>query len=274
MRPLLGTYVAIGTEGAEDETAVAVDAAFDGIENIHRMMSFHDPASELSRLNRDAFRAPQTLSPPVARVLRAALGLARASGGRFDPTVAGRLVASGLLPSPSQEGVDVRARWSDVHWLSDGRIRFAKPLWLDFGGIAKGYAVDMAVRILWRHGVRSGIVNAGGDLRVFGAARQIDVRDPVDPQRSIPLARIQNAAMATSAGYFSPIPGCSALVDAATGKSMGMSASVTVCAPRAVWADALTKVVMVDESRALPLLRRLRAQAVVMTIDGECREWS
>lgn len=268
MRPLLGTYVAIGTEGAEDQTAVAVDAAFDRIEKIHRLMSFHDPASELSRLNRDAFRAPQTLSPPVARVLCAALGMARASEGRFDPTVAGRLVASGLLPSPAGDGVDVRARWSDVHCLPDRRVRFAKPLWLDFGGIAKGYAVDLAVRALWQHGIRSGIVNAGGDLRVFGAPRHIDVRDPADPGKRIPLLEIRDGAVATSAGYFSTVSGRSALIDTDSGDSMGLETSVTVSAPRAIWADALTKVVLACGAASIPLLRRLHAQAIVMTADG------
>jgi len=271
VRPLLGTYVSISVDGSDTASALAVEAAFEGIEHIQRLMSFHDPASELSRLNRDGHRAPQRVSPHVRRVLRAALGLARASGGCFDPTVAGRLVAAGMLPPPSSTPVDPDARWSDVHWQPDGRVQYAKPLWLDFGGIAKGYAVDVAVRILWGHGVRSGVVNAGGDLRVFGAPRTINVRNPADPVRALPLARVRDAAVATSAGYFSAVPGRSALMDAATGEDLAASVSVSVCAPRALWADAMTKVVLADPSKAGVLLRRLRATAVLMTDDGRRR---
>jgi FAD:protein FMN transferase len=271
MRPMLGTYVVIGTARHDAVSAQAVAAAFDGIERVQRWMSFHDPASELSRLNRSAYETAQAVSPATRRVLRAALGLARASEGRFDPTVAGRLVTAGFLPAPAAERVDAKARWSDVRWLPDGRIRFDKRLWLDLGGIAKGFAVDLAVRILWQHGLRSGVVNAGGDLRVFGASRQIDVRDPTAPQHSIPLLRVQDAAVATSAGYFSPIPGNTALMDADSGQSLGLASSVTVCAPRAIWADALTKVVLADEAIAVRLLRRLHAQAVLSGVGGWTR---
>ena len=55
-------------------------------------------------------------------------------------------------------------------------MRYAKRLWLDLGGIAKGYAVDEAVRVLQRQGLRAGIVNAGGDLRCFGSVETVAKR--------------------------------------------------------------------------------------------------
>jgi thiamine biosynthesis lipoprotein len=207
------------------------------------------------------------------RVLRAALALARASEGGFDPTVGGRLVASRHLPMPvDADAVDPTADWRDVELGRDRRVRFRKPLWLDLGGIAKGYAVDRAVTALRAAGVHGGVVNAGGDLRVFGDALEVvHVRDPATPSHARPLLHLRDGAAATSAGYFSAHDGQSALVGARHGGRLGQDVSATVCAPRAVWADALTKIVLADADAALPLLRRLRAQAALLGIDGALR---
>lgn len=272
-RPWLGTVVVVRVEARDDATAGrAVDAAFHAIAAVHAAMSFHAPDSELARLNRDAHASAQRVSPPLARVLRAALALARASDGRFDPTVAGRLVDSGHLPRPDGPGADPAADWRDIRLDAEGRVRFLRPLWLDLGGIAKGFAVDRAVAAARAAGATSGLVNAGGDLRAFGdAVEPLRVRDPGDPARSFELATLRDGAVATSAPYFSAERGASALVDVHRGASITAARSVTVCAPRAVWADALTKVVLADEDAATPLLRQLRAQAARLDAGGDVR---
>ena len=282
VRPLLGTFVSIrvpaGANDAERTRAArAVELAFERIAEIQRCMSFQDPYSELSRINCHAHRAPQQVCASLRRVLRAALALAAASDGRFDPCIAGRLVEWGLLPLPvapdavPEDRVDPRASWRDVQIRPDGRVRYGKRLWLDLGGIAKGYAVDEAVRVLQRQGLRAGIVNAGGDLRCFGTVETIQVRDPAEPSRTLPLLELRDAAAATSAGYFSESEH-TALVHPQRGTSLGRNASVTVCAPRAIWADALTKVVLTAPTRAAPLLSRLGARAMLVHADGVRRQ--
>jgi len=264
-RPLLGTVVAVRVEGASGWIDGAVERAFDAIADVQRRMSFHDPDSELSRLNRAAVHAPQVVSAPTWRVLRAALALARASDGRFDPTIGGRLVAWRQLPAPDSTDVDPATTWRDVELGRERSVHFRKPLWLDLGGIAKGYAVDRAVAVLRAAGMRGGVVNAGGDLRAFGDALEVvHVREPNDPARSRPLLHLRDGAVATSAGYFSTRDGRSALVDTRRDGSLGHDVSVTVCAPRALWADALTKVVLADAAAAVPLLQRLHAQAALL----------
>jgi len=271
-RPLLGTVVAVRVEGAAGWIDDAVARAFDAVSQVQRRMSFHDPDSELSRLNRAAVQAPQAMSASTWRVLRAALALARASDGLFDPAIGGRLVAWQQLPAPDSADVDPAATWRDVELGHDCRVRFRKPLWLDLGGIAKGYAVDRAVAVLRASGMRGGVVNAGGDLRVFGDALEVvHVREPNDPARSRPLLHLRDGAVATSAGYFSTRDGRSALVDTCGNGSLGHDVSATVCAPRALWADALTKVVLADADAAVPLLRRLHAQAALLDGAGAPR---
>lgn len=267
-QPWLGTLVSIRVTAEPDLATRAISAAFAEIGKIHQRMSFHDPASELSRLNTRAHREPQTVSARLHRVLSVSLALAHATGGSFDPTIGRRLVEQGRLPAPAGDAPDPDAGWRDVALDRAGRVRFRRPLWLDLGGIAKGYAVDRAIACLRRQGVASAVVNAGGDLRSFGPPHRVWVRDPADPGNSLPLLEIGNAAVATSAGYFNDHPPHSAIVDPRTGVGLGDDSSVTVCARRAIWADGLTKAVLADPAGSLPLLRRLGASAVLLDRNG------
>ncbi|WP_197711813.1 FAD:protein FMN transferase [Polynucleobacter necessarius] len=91
----------------------------------------------------------------------------------------------------------------DIHFLTSELITASRPVCLDLGGIAKGFAVDMAVKILISEGVSAGIVNAGGDLRVFGDySKPIYIRNPKNPIELLELGVLQDSAMATSSLYF------------------------------------------------------------------------
>ena len=173
-RPLLGTLVEMRVEAPDGACArAAVEAAFAEISAVHARMSFHEAGSDLSRLHAARVGTQVEIDARTSEVLRCALDLAARSQGRFDPTIAGRLVAQEFLPPPRSPFLpDVRASWRDVE-LTDGGVRLHRPLWLDLGGIAKGYAVDRAVGVLLAHGATQALVNAGGDLRVAGAREEI-----------------------------------------------------------------------------------------------------
>jgi thiamine biosynthesis lipoprotein len=243
-RPLLGTLVEIAADRAE-----AIDAAFAAIARVQALMSYHDPASELSRLNREAATRAVRVSPWTAEVLQLALRVAAESGGVFDPTVAPRLCALGFLPAtPGAPRADRRATWRDVQADGD-RVRFRRALRLDLGGIAKGFAVDRAVESLQAAGVASGVVNAGGDLRVFGSEIQrVHLRDPASPGTFPQTLALRDAALATSAAYFSRkrwrgAPVC-ALLDGRSRAPGDIATSASVVAPTAALADAFTKVAL------------------------------
>jgi len=265
-RPLLGTRVECGARGDDAGLlTAALRRALDEVAAVHHLCSFHDPASELSRLNREAWRCPQRVDRRTARALRWALSIARASGSAFDPTVAPRLVAAGFLPAPpGAPEPDSRARFDDV--LVDGdRIRFRRPLWLDLGGVGKGYAVDRAVAALRAAGVRSGWVDAGGDLRVFGdRPHRVAVRDPATGARVVALIELANAALASSSACFTRRDsGTSHLFDPIR-ERFATAPGATVIAPTCALADGWTKGVLFAPRRAARALRRLGGAALLV----------
>lgn len=271
-QPLLGTFVTVRAAGRPRPTlSRAITSAFREIGQIHASMSFHDPASELSALNRDAYRTAVTVSDDLFAVLSLARTLFEATGGTFDVSVAPELVRWKYLPRHDRT---VRRGTLASLELGPGRsVRFTEPLLLDLGGIAKGYAVDLAVAALQHARIPAGVVNAGGDLRVFGPdAELVHVRHPRSPGTLVPIAELRDAAIATSAPYFSRrrVAGhdVTPIVDPKRRAACADARSVSVIAPACALADALTKVVALQGSSASAALARFQASALILEADG------
>jgi thiamine biosynthesis lipoprotein len=259
-RPLLGTYVAVrATAASARQAGRAIDAAFDEIARIDALMSFQRPDSDVARLNREAARRPVCVDRRTAAVLRWARALATASGGGFDVTVAPQLVAGGWLPVPIDAAApDPSASWRDVVLDADGSVRFRRPLWIDLGGIAKGYAVDRGAAVLRAHGAH-GCVNAGGDLRVVGAAvERVALRLDAPHAQDRPVVELRDGALASSG---TPSGRAGPHIDPRRGDPVRERRFVCVVAARCVVADALTKVVLARGQRSVSLLRRYGAVA-------------
>src|SRR6185503_6354913 len=107
LRPAMGTLVHVSASGPEASVQHCVDAAFACVERVERLMSFHDPQSDLSRVNREACRTPQTVHPWTWAVLRRAVRIAQESAGLFDIPVAPLLVREGLLPGSPDSSLGV-----------------------------------------------------------------------------------------------------------------------------------------------------------------------
>jgi len=145
---------------------------------------------------------------------------------------------------------------------------------IDLGGIAKGFAVDRAVEALLGQGIAEGLVNAGGDLRVFGPrSHAVDIRDPRQPDRALYRVALRDAALASSAGRFDPTCSRHALdsgvIDPATAMPVRSIIGATVCAPSCVIADALTKVVMNAGEGAAAILEHYGANALFVSARGQ-----
>jgi thiamine biosynthesis lipoprotein len=237
------------------------------VDVVQRLMSFHEDASDVSRANRDALARPVQVHPHTYAVLRQAQAIADASAGVFDICVAGRLVEWGILPPPRAVGrPDPGASWRDIELGPEHTLRFHRPLWIDLGGIAKGYAVDRAIEAIAPAGARRCIVNAGGDLRVAGRGTQRVLLDAErDPADSVPVLEIENLGLASSSGLrhrrrHGDRP-AGPHVHGRTRSVIGARSFVSVVAPTCIVADALTKVVMAQRRRALPVLQRHGAAA-------------
>src|SRR5262249_1109118 len=145
-RPLLGTLVEITAAGGENhQTERAVESGFDAIERVHRLMSYHEPESDVTRLNRANGGTPIVIHEWTYHVLQIALNLQRQSRGLFNIAVAPALETLGLLPSSGERNpfaID-RIPQSAVELHSGNRARLQSAGWrVDLGGIAKGFAVD------------------------------------------------------------------------------------------------------------------------------------
>jgi FAD:protein FMN transferase len=268
-RPLLGTFVEITASGL-DETGLhnAVNNAFVAVETIHRLMSVHEPGSELSLLNREAALRAVTVSRETFEVLHHASRLAMESNGAFDFSIAPTLADWGLLPASLRR--QNPGSWRDVCLLPHRQVCFLRPLALDLGGIAKGFAVDKAIDVLRKRGVAAAVVNAGGDLRVFGALPStIRLRHPAHPQTLVHTISLQQDALATSSPCFTEksVRGrrVSHLVDSVRHNAITGAISVSVRAKECWLADALTKVVLNSPERANALLAKYEAEAFMLT---------
>ena len=278
-RPLLGTFVEIAASGAAScALEEATEAAFAAVAQVHGLMSFHEAASDVSRLNRGASATAVAVHAWTYQVLQTAAAMHRESAGVFDITVAPVLQRRALLPGgdgcadPNLQ----RAGGADAfELLADSRVRYRRRgVRIDLGGIAKGFAVDRALDALRAYGVDAGLVNAGGDLAAFGAKPAlVHLRYPNDAGRSLYQVELANAALASSGRLFDPFRsadiGECAVVDPRTDRQVHAVAGATVRAPSCMIADALTKVVMIAGEQAERVLRRYQASALFVLESGD-----
>jgi thiamine biosynthesis lipoprotein len=281
-RPLLGTFVEIEVAGAaEASMTAAVEAAFSAIADVHRLMSFHEADSDVSRLNREAALRPTMVHAWTFRVLEAATDLNRRSNGSFDIALAPALQRLGLLPQTARDGstgavaaASGAASRDAIELLDERAVRFHRAdVAIDLGGIAKGFAVDRALEVLRRFDIPRGIVNAGGDLATFGTnPHTIEIRNPRDPGRIICSVEIANQALASSARRFDPFhaedTASSAVIDPVSLMPAYAVDGISVRAPSCMIADALTKLVMICGTDAGKLLEHYDAAALVIAPGG------
>ena len=262
---LLGTFVEISTD---QDNSQAVDKAFAEVKQVQDLMGFHHPFSELSQINRWAHQVSLELHPWTAQILKLAKEIHQQSNGLFNCGIGHRLVAAGLLPRHTDLSSHKLGGIEDIHFLDSQLIKATKPLCLDLGGIAKGFAVDKAVESLISSGIQSGCVNAGGDLRVFGdSPRSIQIRNPNQPTQLIDIGSLQNGAIATSGLYFTNRDQqqshiINPFAQDESEVHIHFSGSYSILANECVYADALTKVLALSQMTNHPCLNHFSAKAI------------
>ena len=247
MRAQMGTFVTVTLMGQDRVDLDSLcDAAFAEVQRIENMMSFHSAESELSQLNHAPVGTWLSISADLFEVLALGSQLSLQTHGLFNLAVGRPLVHSGFLPGVSEAG------WTQMdsppYELEGLHARRVCDVWLDLGGIAKGYAVDCAVKaILKLDPHASGSVNAGGDLRMFGLARQniLDERDgSLWSTSHSSVASSEIIPHSTFTGY----------VDPRQRKIIRESIRATVAAESCMVADALTKIALLGPA---PLVEQI-----------------
>lgn len=296
----MGTVGEIAVAGASAEAAAAAaDAAQARIDALEEDFSVFRPDSLVSRLNRGE---AVSLSEEGRCLFGLALRVAEASGGAFDPTVGPLLrtwgLRGGVVREQPPEEAEIAAVLDHVGWrrlhLVDGAggevlARLEKGAELDFGGVAKGLAVDRAYEAARAALAASGapdaglLVNLGGNMRAFGAPRHaarawsVAIRDPFLPfgQGSVGTLSLSNGlATATSGSYerFIDIQGIrhSHIIDPRCGRPVRGLAQATVVARTAAEADALsTACFVLGPGESAPLLAAFPgAEAFFVLEDG------
>lgn len=225
------------------------------VDACERALSRFDPASDLSRVNRDA-GAWVEVDVRLALALRVAVRARASTGGRFDPTILPALVAAGY----DRTFEELEERPPRVHhgWCAGGeievdpdasRVRIERGAMVDLGGIGKGFSASralLAMREAWPE-LPGALVDLGGDVAVQGQPPErgpwlIAVADPRSPEAPLGILQVEDGAVATSgrsARRFGPGRTLHHLIDPRTGApAVAGPLAVTVVARDAGLAEA------------------------------------
>jgi len=254
---------------AEADRLIAL--SLEEVERLERVFSLYRPDSALRRLNRDG----RLDDPPadLVRLLSEAAAFGRATGGAFDPTVqplwqlyAGHFGRANADPAgPPESAVRAARALVDVRALrvEPDRIAFAAGgMAVTLNGIAQGYVTDRVTERLKAEGIGNVLVDMG-ELRALGRHPSgrpwtVGLADPANPNHTTTAVGLTDGAMATSGGYgtqFDAAGRFTHLFDPASGTCAAQWLAVTVQAPDATTADALsTALSVVPADRAAVIL--------------------
>lgn len=274
------TAVAPMREGGRLETIF--DDAEAAARTVEKHMNIYSPASELSRFNTAPAEQTVHLSPETVDVLTRSSVLWAETHGAFDITILPILrlwrtaEKADRLPTPGElRAARNASRWPFIELIDSGAIKTLGSARVDVGGIAKGFAIDLAVQSMIEAGCVGGIVDIGGDIRCFGERPsrkpwRVGVVNPFAPQDKPPLAvlEVRDAAVCTSGNYRRgrTIQGkrYSHILDPRTGMPVDAYPSVTVVAPDAATADAWATALSVLGPKGLKLLAGSHIEALIV----------
>ncbi|OGV35803.1 MAG: hypothetical protein A2020_08595 [Lentisphaerae bacterium GWF2_45_14] len=257
--PVMGTFSEVVLYGDKTRAEKAADLVYEEFARVENTCSIFKQDSELSRLNASAFEKPFECSKLLWDILSASRDAWKLSGGAFDITAKPLMDIWGFyrkrneLPSPE----DVKKALSKVGLekviFDDNAktVRFTvKGMSFDLGGIAKGFAVDLATKSAELVGIKTGIINLGGNIRCLPVppkgrgAFGIGIRNPLDKNEICGKISLVGASTATSGNYerYVEIGGkqYTHIMDVRTGLPVSGMLSVTIVTPLALYADILS----------------------------------
>ena len=282
--PLMSTLVSITVcDSSRDLAEEAQEKAFQTMKDLVPIFNRFDPNSRVSRLNRSG--SLNDAPPHLMQVLGVSRDLFYQSGRVFDVTVLpllDRQRESIVKTGRPLEFKEIREAFKCVGFekvtFAPGKISFAHSgVRITLDGIAKGYIVDQAAKTLEKQGVKSALINAGGDIRAIGGKGsvpwRIGIRDPLGRKKHARTFDLTNMAVATSGNYenyFDPQARHHHIISKDLGDSPRRIISVTAMAGTAMLADGLsTALFLLGPEQGLKLIDSLpEAEALIMTRGG------
>ena len=259
----MGTFVSMTLfHPSRDKAQEAMGQAFKEIDRLTRLMSRFDDATAVGSLNSEGIL--KDVPPELAQVILRALDYYRLSSGTFDISIKpivdlfkkNFVNGNNRPPSENKLRKALGLVGADKIEMQGRMIRFRRPgMGITLDGIAKGYIVDRASKVLSKHEVRDHLINAGGDIRTMGTPGKkkqwtVAIQDPQKKRRYPDIIQISKGAIATSGNYevyFDREKMFHHIVDPRTGLSPELSTSVSVIAQTAMDADAMSTASFVME---------------------------
>ena len=291
---IMGTVINVTVWHEDDARAEeAIAAVMAEMRRIDQQYSPFIPTSELSRVNelapKSTAKKPMPISAELVHIIQKAEHYSEISGGAFDITFASLAryydYRKGLKPTDAQfKELVPQINYKFIHLdAKHNTVYFDHPkVYIDLGGIAKGYAVDRGAEILQQYGIANANVSAGGDSRVIGDKLGkpwlVGIRNPrADDKNAVAITLpLENCAISTSGDYerfFIDKDGqrIHHIINPKTGKSPHGIISVSVIGPRGFDTDPLTKTIFImGADKGLALIDSLPGfDAVVIKEDGK-----
>ena len=257
-----------------------IDAVVGEMNRIDRLMSPYKANSELSVINREAWRDPLKISMEMFQLLKRSAYFSELTNGAFDISFSsvGYLFDYKNSAKPTVEQIAQLKEAINYRKIilneSDSSVHFSDHrLKIDLGGIAKGHAVDNCIELLAKRGVKNAFVNAGGDSRLLGRKKErlwyIGIKHPREPDKLMANLPLEEVALSTSGDYerFFEENGVRYhhIIDPKTGDSAREIRSATIIADDSTTADALsTSIFVLGVAEGMKLINSMPNVSAIM----------
>lgn len=253
---LLGTVVEIQVRDADENKAEdAITKAFAEVKRIDDLFTTYNEESPVWKLNNSADTVIKVDSE-IYNLIVLCDSITRLSNGSFDVSLDNLTKAWGFYNEnpqlPTKAEIDsalILSGWSNIKLLSDRRIIKHKKAGLNFGAIAKGYAVDKAIDVLKKKVIKEALVNAGGEISVIGNDWIVGIQHPREINSIIKKIKLDGFTIATSGDYeqYFEVDGnrYHHILDPKAGYPSKGLQSVTIINKSNAYADALATAVFV-----------------------------
>jgi thiamine biosynthesis lipoprotein len=273
----------------EIEALDKINDAIAEISRIEKLLTTFSDSSQTNLINRNAGIAPVKVDREVFDIIQRSKRISEITQGAFDITYGSVDKKLWNFDKNMTSLPDEETAKNSVHLINYRNVILddrkctvflkEKGMLVGFGGIGKGYAAERAKYILQQKGIKSGIVNAAGDLTVWGFQPNgkewtIGIADPDSAHLPFSYLSVTNMAIATSGNYekFVTINGkkYSHTIDPKTGLPVSGIKSVTIISPNAEIADAMATPVMIMGIKVgLNLVNQVKGLACIIIDDND-----